>query len=193
MGKLFQPRLPFWERVRRCSHPHPCAQCCWPWYGATDAWGYGRTRRVLYRKVETYAHRIAWILTHGRLPRPGYHPTHTCALPSCCNPSHLQERTRTEIQQASVRTGRRSQHPHARKLTSVLAEQIRQARQALPTPSQRQLAAQFGITQSVVHAILHEQIWRASAQESTRQTADKPPIPSTTPRRTRAKRTGAPS
>ena len=165
MGKLFQPRLPFWERVTRCAHGWGCTQWGWPWHGATDTWGYGRTRRVLHGKVETYAHRIAWIATHGRLPRHSCHPTHTCTLPACCNPSHLEERTAAEIQQASVRTGRRAQHPHARKLTPALVAQIRQARQATPRPSQRQLAAQFGITQSVVHAMLHEQIWRLTPDQ----------------------------
>jgi hypothetical protein len=179
MGKLFQPRLPFWKRVIRCSHPPPCAQCCWPWYGATDAWGYGRTRRVLFGKVETYAHRIAWIETHGRLPRSGSHPAHTCALPACCNPSHLPERTAAAIQHASVRHGRRSRHPHARKLTPALVAQIRQARPATPRPSQRQLAAEAGVSQPLVHAILHEQIWRSTPDQVP---AEQQPDPAVTPR-----------
>jgi hypothetical protein len=202
MGKLFQHRLPFWERVTRCAHPYPCAQCCWPWYGATDAWGYGRTRRVLYGKVETYAHRIVWIETHGRLPRPGCHPAHTCARPACCNPSHLEERTAAEIQQASVRSGWRAQHPHARKLTPARVAQIRQAWQATPRPSQRQLAAEAGVSQSLVHAILHEQIWRVTPDQvavepppdSAATPLAPPPSPAQValPRRRGAKRPGAP-
>ena len=172
------------------------------WHGALDAWGYGRTRRILHGKVETYAHRIAWIETHGRLPCPGSHPAHTCALPACCNPSHLQERTAAEIQQVSVRTGRRSRHPHARKLTPALVTQLRQARQATPRPSQRQLAAAAGVSQSLVHAILHEEIWRLTPDQVPFEPPPDPagpprasrpsPAQATSPRRRGAKRPGAP-
>lgn len=98
----------FWQRIRQCDHQRPCVTCCWLWQGARNAGGYGRVGWQIGDQQETYAHRIAWFLLHGRLPAPGLHIAHTCDTPACCNPSHLQEMTVQENHQDSAQKGRRS-------------------------------------------------------------------------------------
>lgn len=73
----------FWSKVRK----RPGNQC-WPWLGARAKKGQGV---VWLRGIMTYAHRAAWILTHGEIP-PRNRVVHTCDTAMslrCCRPDHL--------------------------------------------------------------------------------------------------------
>lgn len=77
----------FWAQVGRSVG----IGACWQWKNCCASTGYG----VFNRRGTLYAaHRVAWILTHGPIPKdgPGYHGwcvCHTCDNPPCCNPAHL--------------------------------------------------------------------------------------------------------
>ncbi len=82
----FSPTMPrrFWSRVD-LSGGH---DACWPWLGSHIPQGYGRITRGRHGKGWEYAHRVAWMLTHGYIPL-GLCVLHRCDNPPCCNPRHL--------------------------------------------------------------------------------------------------------
>ena len=68
----------FWERVDRSGE-------CWLWMGAKRT-GYGATS---FHRRNLSAHILAWILTHGPVPKETPRVLHSCDQPACCNPAHL--------------------------------------------------------------------------------------------------------
>jgi hypothetical protein len=87
----------FWSHVD-LSVPGPAS--CWPWTGTITRQGYGKTGGSPYW-AGSYAHRWAWQMTNGPIPR-GYEVEHACHTDSdcalgddcphrrCCNPAHLR-------------------------------------------------------------------------------------------------------
>jgi hypothetical protein len=72
----------FWSKVEsRAGHE------CWPWQGALNWKGYGRF--YLSQKSYTAAHRFAYELANGSVPRDLV-MDHLCRNRACCNPAHLQ-------------------------------------------------------------------------------------------------------
>jgi HNH endonuclease len=57
---------------------------CLVWKGAIQPNGYGSSRYL----GERYAHRCAWIYSHGPIPK-GMQVLHTCDNPPCVNVDHL--------------------------------------------------------------------------------------------------------
>ncbi len=72
----------FWDKVD-IREPEEC----WPWKASVTPLGYGRFR---YSDSEGYAHRTAWILTNGPIPKDKW-ILHKCNNPRCCNihPKHV--------------------------------------------------------------------------------------------------------
>lgn len=75
----------FWSRVAKGTG-------CWEWQGARVGRGYGHLR---FGQKYTYAHRVAWELTNGRIPS-GLVVCHRCDNPPCCRPEHLFIGTQAE-------------------------------------------------------------------------------------------------
>ena len=69
----------FWSKVER-------SEGCWVWTRATFPTGYGKFRSWGGRTE--YAHRVAWVLAHGAIPKNGY-VLHRCDNPPCVRPDHL--------------------------------------------------------------------------------------------------------
>jgi hypothetical protein len=93
---------------------------CWIWQGALDSGGYGRfmldARRNGARKVEL-AHRVAWLLFKGKLPKweaPDWIGLDhfKCDTPGCVNPDHLKLAT-------VIANAKRGKRPYSDKVKCV--------------------------------------------------------------------------
>jgi hypothetical protein len=87
----------FWARVEKRGLSE-----CWPWKGRADTSGYGR---VAKSGPNTYAHRIAWTLTNGKIAG-GLDILHSCDVRECCNPAHMSLGTQVENNMDMWRKGR---------------------------------------------------------------------------------------
>lgn len=119
---------------------------CWLWQRQTVGNGYGHRQIGADKAV---AHRHAYERVHGPVP-PGHDVHHRCEHPGCVNPDHLELVTRLEHARL-----------HAPKLTLEKACEIRaRARSGEPY---RDIAADYGISRSMVSEIKAERTWRAPA------------------------------
>jgi hypothetical protein len=111
----------FWSRVDRSGD-------CWLWTGARYPRGYGMVacgRGTDGRLVNNYAHRVAYILTHGPLPISAPVVRHRCDNPPCCNPAHLCVGTQADnINDAAVQGKYRRERPGAWIHTREMRDQI---------------------------------------------------------------------
>lgn len=85
----------FWAKVRKTD-------TCWLWTASTMGGGYGQFR-VPGRSA--YAHRFSYELAYGDIPL-GLVIDHTCSVPCCVNPAHLQAVTQGENTLRTWRRGR---------------------------------------------------------------------------------------
>ena len=155
----------FWEYVNKTP-------TCWLWTGSANPAGYGHIGIGHTTKVR--ASRLSWELHNGPIP-DGFFVCHKCDNPRCVNPAHLFLGTPKDNTQDAVRKGRiahgdRSrarlhpeslprgmEHPNA-KLTDDLVRTIRQRYAA--GALQRELAAEFGIGQTAIGAIVRRVRWK---------------------------------
>lgn len=149
----------FWRRVLKTD-------CCWLWQGAClpGKSSYGRLR---YHMHDTYAHRVAWILTHGPVPH-GLHVLHHCDNPPCCNPTHLFLGTALDNKRDAIAKGRAvdnsrfwiryGEDSHLSKLTWQEVQEIR----AYPRyrGAFTDLGRRYGVAASTIAAIVHGKTWK---------------------------------
>ena len=86
------PEQRFWSKVRKTPK-------CWLWIGPRNG-DYGRP---WYAGKRIYAHRLAWLLTHGCLKKC---ILHKCDTPLCVRPSHLFVGTRRDNNRDMAAKGR---------------------------------------------------------------------------------------
>lgn len=142
----------FWRKVAKAGRTE-----CWMWKGAKKPSGYGNVRR---NKVYTTAHRLAWELTFGPIPK-GMQIQHSCDTPSCCNPNHLMLGTVVSNYVDMLKKGRdKTNHRNRRygidnhnaKLTKEQVEEIR--RYYVPGKvRQVDLAEKYGVSQVLISII----------------------------------------
>lgn len=70
----------FWKRIKIKD-----VNECWDWLSSLDTSGYGQLT-ISYQNQR--AHRIAWEITHGEIPKDKM-VLHKCNNKKCCNPNHL--------------------------------------------------------------------------------------------------------
>lgn len=141
----------FWRRVARSA-----ADECWPWTGCTNEKGYGVVGGP--NRTTRKAHRIAWELTTGAPPEDCL--LHECDNPACCNPAHLVPGSRAQNNADMRARGReqRGERHHRARLTAADARAIRE-RYLVGGTTQRVLAAEYGVGQQTVSALLRGQTW----------------------------------
>lgn len=142
----------FWSKVDKKKHTE-----CWLWLGAKKPKGYGNLRRD---KKYTTAHRVAWEITFGNIPK-GMQVQHSCDNPSCCNPNHLMLGTVTSNYIDMVKKNRANSHHRNRrfgeshpnhKLSSSEVKKIRELYRS-GKYLQREIAKLFNVSQVLVSYI----------------------------------------
>lgn len=118
--------------------------------------GYGRKR---LGGAQWYAHRYAWYLKHGPIPK-GLFVCHKCDNPPCINVEHLFLGTQLDNMRDAARKGRM---PCGKDIpTCQLTEaQVKQIRHLYDTTdlTQQQIAKQFNISQPHVSDVLRRVYW----------------------------------
>jgi len=76
---------------------------CWIWQGGTDKDGYAKT---WYKGKNLRVHRVIWSITNSKTIPKNMVILHTCDIPSCVNPNHLQLGTQKENMMDKKRKGR---------------------------------------------------------------------------------------
>jgi len=141
----------FWDKVEKLG-PNEC----WEWKAYKTQRGYGQFKY----KEGTRAHRIAWILTHGPIPK-GLLLLHHCDNPPCCNPSHLFLGTQKD--NIADMFNKNRQHPRygenagSVKLTE---EQVKIIKDELAKGTlQRILAEKYGVARETIGLINTGKNW----------------------------------
>lgn len=143
------------ERLRRYA-PEGNQDECWEWSRATNkGYGYMAVGRGRMRA----AHIIAWEIANDRKMPVGMLVRHDCDNPLCTNPGHLTLGTHADNSDDKVSRGRQAQGSRmgSAKLTELDIPVIREMyKQGI---YQRAIAAQFGVSQSLISAIILRKIW----------------------------------
>lgn len=152
----------FWARVAIKG-----SDDCWLWQGSVGGGGYGT---IKFRGEYDYAHRVAWSLTYGAIPKDSpLEIMHTCRNEPinklCCNPQHMALKPHKVNMEDMVAKGRAAKawlgasgeaHPTA-KLTN---EQVRIIRERLSRGvPQQTIASEFGIAQSTVSRVSRGEVF----------------------------------
>lgn len=144
------PAENFWSKVQKYAG-------CWMWQGRTDRAGYGL--HWAYKRHHL-AHRFSYALHNGAIP-PGAVVMHTCDMPRCVNPAHLQLGTQREnIADMDKKRRRGSAKGERHGMASLNADQVRAIK--ADNRSARAIAASgdFPIGKSGIDAIRAGRTWR---------------------------------
>lgn len=146
---------------------------CWLWNGFRDNRGYGRFHG-------TRSHRVSWQLLRGPIPE-GMDICHHCDNPPCCNPDHLFVGTHAENMADYAKKGLWKPRPvprgdahHTRRhpelvkrgalngMAKLSEDSVREIRRvfALGGKSKVALAAEFGVTRTLIYLVVTNQAWR---------------------------------
>ena len=125
------------------------------WTAGRDSAGYGV---FSLRGHPTAAHRHAWALSHGSVPRFAQ-VLHTCDTPACVRPDHLYLGEHSDnMADVRARGRRRGERNPAARLTEVQVAALRD-RYRTGTVLQRDLAAEYGVREETIHRIITGQTW----------------------------------
>lgn len=134
---------------------------CWEWQRSKNNHGYG-TLKVAGKTA--YAHILAFKLAGNELP-DGFDVMHACDNPGCINPAHLEAGTRSK-NMADCHARGRSRIPvpvflgEANPAAKLTQEDVTQIRQRIARGErQRTIAADFGVSQTLVSAIKRGKVW----------------------------------
>jgi hypothetical protein len=140
----------FWSKVNVSS-----TEDCWEWTGARLPDGYGAFR---FEGEPHYTHRLVMGLRNGD---PGC-ALHHCDNPPCVNPAHLFIGTQADNNRDRAAKGRNGdtsgENSGVAKLTWPKVDEIR-ARYAAGGIFQRELGAEYGVSDTHISAIVNNLRW----------------------------------
>lgn len=138
-------------------------EMCWTWGGARDRHGYGTTvlggrNGKTGRSIMT--HRLSWLVHIGPIPK-GMCVCHHCDNRACVRPDHLflgtpGDNSRDAAAKDRIAFGMRNGNC---KLTDSRVIAIR-SQYASGQTTQLALAEQYGVSESLIWAIVHRKIWQ---------------------------------
>jgi hypothetical protein len=138
---------------------------CWLWTGARKENGYGSFGLSIpvgsvTGRVTVYAHRWAYEHFIGPIPE-GLFVCHRCDIRRCVNPAHLFLGTHAD-NMADMKTKGRSLRGARHNMAQLSESAVLEIRRLWATGAitQRELAAQFGVTKQDVSAIVRGVVWR---------------------------------
>ncbi|HXH90929.1 MAG TPA: HNH endonuclease [Thermoanaerobaculia bacterium] len=131
---------------------------CLEWPGSrSKSGGYGR---IYLRGTNYRAHRAAWELVNGPIPK-GLLALHKCDNPPCVNPHHLFLGTDADNMADAIAKGRRTIE-NGRRGFKLLPEQVVKIRKLRADGlSTYALGRQFGVTHNLVSEICNRKKWRS--------------------------------
>ena len=145
-------RTNFFQKVKKQENG------CWLWTASVSTSGYGRMRVA---GVTIAAHRIAYRQHCGPIPE-GMCVCHKCDVRTCVNPEHLFVGTHQDNMNDMTAKGRHRcpdrkgvNNGHAR----LTEDHVREISVLLPRLNNRQIAAKFGVTGSMISLIRRGKSW----------------------------------
>lgn len=126
---------------------------CHEWTGCIMPNGYGQIRKD---GKTAYAHRVAWELEHGKVPE--MFVLHKCDNRKCVNPEHLFVGSFDDNMTDMV-AKKRQAHGERNGHAKLTKEQVLQIRQEVGL--QREIAAKYGVTYSLIGMIRSGRIWKS--------------------------------
>lgn len=128
---------------------------CWVWTRAKSNGGYGVAS---FRGSSHPAHRLAWFLTHGAIPKGvGYHGTvvaHRCDNRLCVNPDHLFLTSQSGNLEDCAAKGRNWCSKLDTKKVLEIVSWIRSGETA------EQIAKRYCVSPMTIHSIAKGRAWR---------------------------------
>lgn len=131
---------------------------CWLFTGGSKNGHHGS----LYYKGEPWqAHRLAWTLTKGEIPKD-LHVLHECDIPRCVNPQHLFLGTQQDNNTDMEAKGRDNYpQPGERNGRALIkADDVVAIRNLYAQgKTQKEIAQQYTLSQSAVAKIVNKRTW----------------------------------
>lgn len=152
-GKSGPKRIPV--RKRFMQNVVKLKSGCWAWTGNRSTAGYGL---VGIRDRLIGAHRVAWALFRGAIPK-GLYVCHKCDNPSCVNPAHLFPGTARQNTADAINKNRmlRGEKNGQHKLKTNQVIDIRK-RHAIGERV-KELAEEFGVWPAAISRIVKRTRW----------------------------------
>jgi hypothetical protein len=126
---------------------------CWLWTAGGNGWGYGS---VKVGKKSQLAHHAVYCFFHGPLPR-GTVLRHSCDIPHCVNPEHLEPGTHADNVADRVSRARSARGTRNGR-SKLTADQVRDIRSDTVT-SNADVGRKFGVDTKAIAQIRARQTW----------------------------------
>ena len=135
---------------------------CWNWTASLRPTGYGQMR---YLGTTELAHRVAWMLFRGPIPKANnrygtMNVLHHCDNPKCVNPQHLfigdqADNVRDAV--AKQRWGKRGCQGERHGRSRLKEKDVREIRRS--SLSTQQLAVKYKVSKSAIQHVLKGRSW----------------------------------